>query len=94
MTNKHHLGDSPTGRYTAFYYSDAENVTLYDATARMWKYMLDDTGTLDQLHEIVAGQQPDSADMMWLIETLMSVETWLEHAPHDLATYGEIGVTC
>jgi len=66
MTNKHHLSDSPTGRFTAFYYSDAENVTIYDATARLWKFVCDDAGTLDQLAEIaVNGPTPiDSGDLI------------------------------
>ena len=96
MTNKHHLSDSPSGRFTAFYYSDAENVTIYDATARLWKFVCDEAGTLDQLAEIAVDAQTPlkSDDLIWLIETLQSIETWLEHCPHDLATYGEVAVTC
>ena len=94
MSSKHLIGHSPSKRYSAYFMADAENVTIYDDNARLWKYVLDEAGTLEQLHEIVDGQQPASADMMWLIEMLMSIDTWLEHAPHDLARHGEIGVTC
>jgi len=97
MTNKHHLSDSPTGRFTAFYMGDDNdgNVTIYDATARMWKFVCDDAGTLDQLAEIAVNCPTpiDSGDLIWLIETLQSIETWLETCPYDLAKYGEVGIS-
>jgi len=92
--SKHHLSDSPSGLFTAFYMETAENVTLYARTARMWKFVLDDEAGLPQLKEITEAF-PDAthADQLWLIDTLMSVETWLEVCPHDLRRYGEVGVS-
>jgi len=91
---KHHLTESPSGILSASYLSDAENVTLYSPTARMWKFVLDDEAGLPQLREIVdAFPDATHADILWLIDTLQSVETWLEVCPHDLRRYGEIGVS-
>ena len=91
---KHHLTDSPSGAFTAFFMSEAENVTLFSSAARMWKFVLDDEAGLPQLREILEAF-PDAthADMLWLIDTLQSVETWLEVCPHDLRRFGEVGVS-
>jgi len=92
--SKHLLSTSPNGRFTAFYMSEAENVTIYDATAKMWKYVLDETGTLDQLQEIVEGPTtPNVDEFLWLITTLQSVDDWIETCPHDLHRFGEVGVS-
>jgi len=92
---KHHLTDSPSGRFTAFYMAGAENVTIYDRTAKMWQFVLDETGTLDQLDEIVnaGGARVIQADIVWLISTLQAVDDWLETCPHDLRKFGEVGVS-
>lgn len=91
---KHFLSDSPSGTFTAFYMSEAENVTLYARTARSWKFVLDDEVGLLQLREIVeAFPDATNADILWLIDTLESVETWLEVCPHDLRKFGEVGVS-
>jgi len=91
---KHLLTESPSGLFTAYYMSTAENVTMYARTAKMWKFVLDDEAGLPQLKEI-AEAFPDAthADFIWLIDTLESVETWLEVCPHDLRRYGETGVS-
>jgi len=92
--SKHHLTDSPSGLFTAFYMSEAENVTMYARTARMWKFVLDDEAGLPQLREILdAFPDASHADAIWLIDTLQSVETWLDTCPHDLRRYGEVGVS-
>ena len=92
--SKHHLTDSPSGLFKALYMEEAENVTLYATTARMWQFVLDDEAGLPQLREIVEAF-PDAthADQLWLIDTLLSVETWLETCPHDLRRFGEVGVS-
>ena len=75
--------------------AEAENVTLYAKGAKMWKFVIDGEGTLDHFDEISAPfGEATIADYKWLIETLQSVETWLEHCPHDLARYGAVNVTC
>ena len=97
MSNKHHLSDSPTGRFSAFFMGEDGNVTILDNTARSWSFVLDENGTIDQLAEIT--DRPDRSDIdaddiRWLIHIFQSVETWLDHAPHDIARYGGVGVTC
>ena len=92
--SKHHLGDSPSGLWTAFYMSDAENVTLYARGARMWKFVLDADASLGDFKEIAAPfADATRDDLLWLADTLQSVETWLETCPHDLARFGEVGVS-
>ena len=92
---KHHLGDSPTGLFTAFYMDEAENVTFFARPAKGWKFVADEDGTLNQFREIadLFTEEATAADLRWLADTLASVETWLDTCPHDLARYGEIGVS-
>jgi len=92
---RHRLHGSPSGRFSAYYMSEAENVTIFDSEAKMWKFVLEEDATVEQLSELV-GTNPDTiscADVLWMIDTVMSIDTWLEVCPHDLERYGQTGVS-
>lgn len=91
----HSLGSSPSGLWSLAYNDDAENITYRAPKARLWKFTVDEPGTLAHFSEIAEAfaQEATPADLIWLAATLASIETWLETCPHDLATHGEIGVS-
>ena len=84
------VAQSPTKRYSAYYIPDDQQVRLYDTNQRPWKYVLNQAGTLEDLHEIVNGQQPNSADLMWLIKFLRLLDVALEMAAGEMENYGDI----
>lgn len=93
MTPVHLLGTSEGGRLSAFY-SEGGSVILRDRAHKMWKFVLDEPATLGNLREVIgedANYTPQ--EVLWLIDTLMCVETWLETCLHDLHRYGEVGVS-
>lgn len=82
------LTRSPTGLFSAFWMTEADNVTIRAPRAPMWKFILDpaeDPG-LDAWREIVQAF-PDAGgqDLRWLAETIASVEHWSETMPYELA---------
>ena len=93
--SKHSLGDSPSGLWRVVYNADAENVTLYAERAKGWKYLLDGEGTLAHFREVAEAftSEATAEDLRWLADTIASVETWLETCPHDLARFGQVGVS-
>jgi hypothetical protein len=87
------LTESPSGFLSASWDDDADAIMIRDTRAAMWRYIIDEAPTLDTLDEILAGRTETGADMRWLIDTLRSVETWLDTCAHDLARFGEVGVS-
>lgn len=95
MTEMHRITTSPSGLW-ALDYADPEGVLIFSApTARLWRFKTDEEGTLAQFLEIAEAFEgtATAADLHWLANSLASAETWLETIPHDLARYGEIGVS-
>lgn len=94
MTTKHHLSDSPTGRFTAFYMAEAENITVYAPEARLWKYVMREDGGLAELREIIEAFRPiEVADIEWWMDRLETVEQSLDLCAYDIQKFGEVGVS-
>lgn len=91
----HLIGRSPSGLIDLHYQTKAENLAFTMRGAKLWRFLVDSEGTLAQFREIAEAVTPEASrdDLMWIADALASAETWLDTIPHDLATYGEIGVS-
>lgn len=89
---------SQTGRYDTFYDAELGAVVIIDRskghTIATWN-LEPDLSDLAQLVDNEAGELDDlkADEIVYLINMAASVETILEHAPHDLDRYGEVGVS-
>ena len=81
------------GRYAAFWHEDTETITIFCADHKLWKFVLDCDAGLSDLDELTNHPGMTVDEIRWCIHIAASVETILEHAPHDLHRYGAVGVT-
>lgn len=89
---RHHI--ATVGRYSAHYADSAELIEVTAADAPLWKFQLDTDADLSTLAELVdACPEADADELRFMIELATSAATIIEHAAHDIARYGEIGVT-
>jgi len=90
--SKHHWSDC--GRFTAHFHDD-KDVIVVTSSARMWRFVLDaETGVAELAELVDTFDDMTAEELRWMVNLVASVETIIEHAPHDLQRYGEIGVTC
>lgn len=95
QTDRIKIGSSPSGLLTIWYNTDTETLVFTMRGARMWRFLVDSEGTLDQFAELAEAAMPQAsaADLMWICDCLRAAEIWLETCPYDLARFGEIGVS-
>ena len=89
---------SESGRFTALWDDEAEGVVFHWKGKFLFAGTVEpDAGTisdmLDDCHQIDK-KPPRAREIRAMIEASASLETWLEHCPHDLHHYGQVGITC
>lgn len=94
MANKHHLTNSPNETLTAFYLSDAQHVVIYAHSAPMWRFVLESNGGIPELREVLESHPNLTvSDVLWLMDTMNNIDTWVEICPQDLSRYGQVGIS-
>ena len=81
------------GRFAFYWDIDEQCVALFvdDQEFRCF----DEQGTLSNLEEVLEAyhDKMDVTDVVFLTACFQCIETWLDHAPYDMAKYGEVGVS-
>ena len=83
------------GRFVFAWKEDGNSVKLFSKNNCMWQYVLDENMTMGQLDEILEAFDYDLAkeEVTLLVQCGVSIDSWLEWAPSDLARYNEVGVS-
>lgn len=93
MSDWHDLATA--GRFVCRWHQASEVIELRSEVNRLWKYQLEDDAGIAELDELLMTFNDLTTDeMRFLVGCIRSVETWLEHCPHDLAEFGQVGVSC